>query len=212
MYYERPKSEEELQKREAVGTIKASRFVREFAKSGKPINAALVYDIHKIIFKDAWPEIAGVLRTEEARITGSPHLPPHHSQIPGLMIDLDKELKERIAPLKVLPVMNRFGLDLNKKEQAMIEAIVRVATWIHHKIVFIHPFVDGNGRTSRLMTNLILERYRLIGISIKIERENKNRYRQALQQIDQKGDYKPLEGIIIEGLVDRYNGVKDSIV
>ena len=62
------------------------------------------------------------------------------------------------------------------------------------------------------MSNLILERFRLIGISIKIERENKNRYRTALQQIDQMGDFGPLEDIILEGLFDRYNGIQQKLL
>jgi cell filamentation protein len=212
VYYERPKDEEELQKREAIGTIRASRFVREFAKSDEPLDNGVVYAIHKKIFEDAWPEIAGVLRTEEAMITDSPHLPPHFSQVPGLMLELGRELKERMDALKTLPTMNRFGVDLNEEEMTMIEKIIAVTSWVHHKIVYIHPFVDGNGRTARLMANLVLERCRLIGISIKVERENKNRYRQALQQIDQHGDYGPLEDIIAEGLIDRYNGIHDRIV
>ena len=212
MYYERPKNKEELQRREAIGTIHASRLVRKLAKSNQPIDVGSIYDIHKTIFKVAWPEIAGVLRTENTKITGSPHLPPHYSQVPGLMLELDKELKKRVASLTVLPMMNRLGPAWTKKERKMVMDIVGVAAWIHHKIVYIHPFVDGNGRTARLMTNLILERYRLIGISIKMERENKNEYRTALQQIDKEGDYKPLEDIIVAGLIDRYTGVKDSIV
>ena len=212
MFYERPKDEEELQKREAIGTIRASRFVREFAKSDKPIDNGVIYDIHKQIFKDAWPEIAGVLRTEEAMITDSSHLPPHYSQVPGLMIELGRELKERMDSLKNLPMMNHFGVEFSEDEVKMIDKIIAVTAWVHHKIVYIHPFVDGNGRTARLVANLVLERCRLIGISIKVERENKNCYRQALQQIDQHGDYEPLEGIIAEGLIDRYNGIHDRIV
>jgi hypothetical protein len=62
------------------------------------------------------------------------------------------------------------------------------------------------------MANLILERYCLIGISIKVERENKNRYRAALQQIDKMADYETLEGIIVEGLLDRYQSIPKKIV
>lgn len=212
MFFTRPADEKELQKREAIGTIRAARFVRKFAESHKPIDLNVVYAIHREILKDAWPEVAGVLRTEEARITDSPYLPPHHSQIPGLMLELDKELKEQIAGLERIPVMHRFGVNLGEKEEKMITKVVHIVAWIHHKLVYIHPFVDGNGRTSRLMANLFLERFRLIGISIKVERENKNRYRAALRQIDQHGDYEPLEEIIVEGLIDRYSGITQKII
>ena len=211
-YYERPKNEEELQKREAIGTIRASRFVRKFAKSKKPIDIDAIYNIHKIIFKDAWPEIAGVLRTEQAEITDSPHLPPHHRTVPGLMIELNKELKDKVGELRPLPIQSSFGVGLDKKEAEMVTDIIHVAAWIHHKVVHIHPFIEGNGRTARLVANLILERFCLIGISIKIEKESKNNYLAALRQIDKMGDYAPLEEIITDGLIDRYSGIPHKIV
>lgn len=88
-----------------------------------------------------------------------------------------------------------------------IEKVIHVAAWIHHKITWIHPFPNGNGRTARLSANLILERYGLMGISVKIEKENKNRYRQALSQIDKAWDYEPLCELIYEGIIDRYEGL-----
>jgi Fic family protein len=209
MFFVRPADEEELQKREAAGTISAARLVRSIAESADPIDGRVIYEIHKTIFAKAWPEIAGVLRTEDATITDSSHLPPHYSRIPGLMLDLGRELQKRTELLTPLP---SFDVDLNDKETKMIDEIIHVAAWVHHQIVYIHPFVDGNGRTARLVTNLILERFRLIGISIKIERENKNRYRAALQQIDKMWDYEPLEAIIVEGLLDRYNGIQQKVV
>ncbi|MBI2644917.1 hypothetical protein HYW94_01930 [Candidatus Uhrbacteria bacterium] len=74
----RPANEEELQKREAIGTIRASRFVRGYAKSKEPIDVRIICHIHQEIFRDAWPEIAGVYRDENLEITYSKHLPPHH--------------------------------------------------------------------------------------------------------------------------------------
>ena len=94
----------------------------------------------------------------------------------------------------------------------IIDDIINVAAWIHHKITHVHPFRDENGRTARLATNLVLERYGLVGISIKIERENKNEYRKALSQIDNHDDYEPLVNIISRGLIDRYNGVPMKIL
>jgi len=58
-----------------------------------------------------------------------------------------------------------------------------------------------------LASNLILERYGLVGISIKVEKENKNRYQKALAQIDKFQDYEPLMELIYEDLVERYHGV-----
>ena len=82
-----------------------------------------------------------------------------------------------------------------------------MAAWLHHTITFVHPFREGNGRTARLAANLILERYGLAGISVKIEKENKNQYRQALAQIDSANDFEPLVSMIYDGLIERYGGV-----
>ena len=49
----RPENEEEFRKREAAGTIRASRFVRGYAKTNKPININIIYEIHKEIFRKA---------------------------------------------------------------------------------------------------------------------------------------------------------------
>lgn len=203
----RPKNEKELQLREAIGVIRASRFIRKYAHSHKLINFETICAIHKEIFKDAWPEVAGKYRTENLEITDSNHLPPHHSKVSGEIKRANIELVNRLAQLKTV---ESFFLDSKEMTVEVIDSvdkIIKVVAWLHHKITYIHPFREGNGRTARLASNLILERYGLVGISIKIEKENKNKYRQALAQIDKMGDYEPLEGLIYEGLIDRYNGV-----
>lgn len=204
----RPVNEEELQRREAIGTIRASRFVRKYAKSKKHIDVQTICAIHREIFKDAWMEIAGIYRNENIKITDSRHLPPHHSDVADAMTSLDSELKEKLKNLESLQgALEVAEKEFSEEESNMLDVIIGVAAWIHHKITSIHPFRDGNGRTARLITNLILERYGLVGISIKIERENKNAYRGALSQIDHHDDYEPLKEIIMTGIIDRYNGI-----
>jgi len=97
--------------------------------------------------------------------------------------------------------------DPTDEDVALMEGVITTAAWIHHIITFIHPFREGNGRTARLAANLILERYGLVGISIKIEKENKNRYRSVLAQADKAQDLEPLANLISEGLIERYEGV-----
>ena len=78
---DRPKNIEEFQRREAAGIIRASRFVRQYAHSREPITLTTICDIHKCIFAEAWPEIAGIIRKENLEISDSKHLPPHHTKI-----------------------------------------------------------------------------------------------------------------------------------
>ena len=204
---ERPQNEEELQKREAIGVIRASRFVRQYASSHKPIDMDTISLIHKEIFKEAWTEIAGKYRDENLEITDSKHLPPHHSQVFEQMDLAGKNLSlqlEKLQKTEGLLIVSDVATD---EVLQAIDDVVACVAWIHHTLTYIHPFRDGNGRTARLAANLILERYGLVGISIKMEKENKNRYRQALAQIDSVKDYEPLKAIIFEGLMDRYDGV-----
>jgi len=206
--FKRPKNEKELQKQEAIGVIRASRFIRKQAGLDGTITVDTIYQIHKEIFINAWPEIAGNFRNENLKITGSKHLPPHHSKVLGFMKEVDKIFRDSVEKLKKIDGAFLLGVsDFTEEIGQQIDDVVGVAAWIHHKITYIHPFRDGNGRTARLSGNLVLERYGLVGISIKIERENKNRYRQALSQIDRVDDYAPLKSIIYDGLFDRYNGV-----
>ena len=207
MNYKRPRTKEELQKREAIGVIRASRFVRKFAHSRKEIGIKTILSIHKEIFNDAWPEIAGKYRDENIKITYSKHLPPHYSEIETLMNKMDYELQIKLRDLKSIEgIFGDEDLDMDILTVA-IDKIIHVAAWLHHAITFIHPFREGNGRTARLAANLILERYGLVGISIKIEQEDKDRYRKALSQIDIIQDYEPLANLISEGLIERYDGV-----
>ncbi len=207
----RPADEVELQKREAIGVIRASRFVRKYANSKNVIDIGVVQKVHAVIFKDAWPEIAGQWRTENLKITDSSHLPPHFSEVFKLMDEANLEFTKRLSGLKTLGGLLMENSDPTNEQTKQFDAVVETAAWIHHKITYIHPFREGNGRTARLIANLILERYGLIGISIKIERENKNRYLEALRQIDKHLDYEPLKMLIYEGLEDRYTGLAKNL-
>lgn len=204
----RPKNEEELQKREAIGVIRASRFVRRHAQSHKEINVATICAIHQEIFKDAWTEIAGEYRNEELSITDSDLLLPHHTQISELMEKLNNDFIARISEFKDCEGYI-LGLQTEVTSEALecIEELIHTTAWLHHAVTAIHPFREGNGRTARLAGNLVLERYGLVGISVKVEKENKNGYRKALAQIDKYKDYEPLENIISEGIIERYNGI-----
>ncbi|MBI5078391.1 MAG: Fic family protein [Candidatus Yonathbacteria bacterium] len=204
----RPENEEELQKREAVGVIRASRFVRRYAQSHKEITVATICAIHKEIFTEAWPEIAGVYRDEELSITDSDLLLPHPTEVLDLMKELDVLLKIHLAELEGCEghILN-FQVEVTEEGLLCVERLIKTTAWLHHAITAIHPFREGNGRTARLAGNLILERYGLVGISVKIEKENKNGYRKALAQIDKREDYEPLEAIISDGIIDRYHGV-----
>lgn len=124
------------------------------------------------------------------------------------MQEMDTDLKSKIQELKPLKGIIIHDVELSEDEGLNLQKVIDLSAWIHHKITYIHPFREGNGRTARLAGNLILERYGLVGISIKIEKENKERYRKALAQIDEYNDYEPLKEMISEGLLERYESIR----
>lgn len=137
-------------------------------------------------------------------------MPPHHSEVPSLMKELDKDLQEKLLNLK--KVSPPLAEDIDEEELQDIESILYVAAWIQHRLTWIHPFVEGNGRTARFITNLVLERYGLVAISIKVQKNNKDRYLNALRQIDNHNDYEPLVDLITEGIIARYEGLDNKFI
>ncbi len=203
----RPSDKQELQKREAIGVIRASRFVRKHSRSRKPITIGTICEIRQEIFKKAWPDIAGIYREENLKITDSSHHPPHFSEVPNFMKKAEEDLQERLKKIERAEGIIQNSIQDENLEIELIDQVIRVAAWLHHLITFVHPFRDGNGRTARLAANLILESHGLVGLSIKVEQQNKNSYRKALAQIDQHEDFEPLVELVYDGLIDRYNGV-----
>lgn len=98
----------------------------------KDISLADILSIHKIILNGIDDGHAGVIRNVPVRISGSPVVLPNYLKVPELMEQFIE------------------GLRINKTHP------VQCAMRAHYDFVSIHPFIDGNGRTGRLLMNLIL--------------------------------------------------------
>jgi Fic family protein len=129
-------------------------------------SSVLVRQLQALVVKETDAHSAGSYRAGNVAITGSSHKPPEAHEVSRLMGEL------------VLWVSN------NQKKLHPVE----VASIVHHKLVHIHPFDDGNGRTARLVMNLLLMRagYPLVVIL----KNDRKKYYDALEQAD-KGNYKP---------------------
>ena len=85
-------------------------------------------------------------------------------------------------------------------DDQFIERVIELLARFQHRFVFIHPFVDYNGRTSRMFTSYILMRLNLPIIEIKTEKNKERKeYIQSLQKAD-TGEYQKLETIISTAL------------
>ncbi|MCY4042756.1 MAG: Fic family protein, partial [Candidatus Dadabacteria bacterium] len=119
---------------EAANHARALDWVSRRAESGKPrIGEKDVLHIHGMIMKGIDDSNAGLYRNVPVRIAGSPVVLPNPRKVPDLMRDFFKWLK---AERSLHPVA--------------------IASEAHYRLVTIHPFADGNGRTARLLMTLFL--------------------------------------------------------
>ncbi len=139
------------------------------------ISEVFIRTLHQLVVRETEREDAGHYRLVNVMITGSDHTPPDTSEVPYQMNNLVKWVRT------------------NQKELHPIE----LAALLHHKLVYIHPFVDGNGRTSRLVMNLILmhKEYPLVVIL----KNDRKKYYQILQLAD-KGKYEQLVRFIAQAV------------
>ena len=122
---------------EAINHKEGIRFLYDFVQKKKTLDEKTVLALHKIILKNINEPEAGRYRTANVMITGAVHLPPSAVKVPRLMGEFFEWYYE------------------NKRRLSAAE----LAAWVHYKIVYIHPFIDGNGRTARLLMNLILAQH-----------------------------------------------------
>ena len=118
---------------EAIGHKEAFYYIVDIVKDKKEINQSIIKQIHSLVLMDQ-PQDKGVYRKVPVIISGSSHTPPQPYLIEKQMEDL----------------MLEFESWKNEKH-----AIEQVALF-HLKFESIHPFIDGNGRTGRLLVNLLL--------------------------------------------------------
>ncbi|HMO32815.1 MAG TPA: Fic family protein [Lacibacter sp.] len=119
---------------EAINHHEAIELVTEMAVPGAQLTERMVLDLHALVQQKIEKEWAGRYRTMGVRIAGAPFTPPDPLKVPELMQELLTWLYNPAPALHPLLLAAAF----------------------HHRFVWIHPFMDGNGRTVRLAGNLLL--------------------------------------------------------
>lgn len=149
---------------EAINHEKAILYLNDLVKENNPITEWNIKSIHQLILKDIDDENAGRYRRENVTIKGATHIPPDYLKVPELM--------EKLV--------------LNYENWNDFHPIIQAAL-LHGELVKIHPFVDGNGRTSRLLMNLDLMNHGYNPVIIK--KENRLEYYESLDKAHTTGDY-----------------------
>lgn len=145
---------------EAINHAEAVGYIRDFAKKDIEIKESTIREIHSLVLHGIDRENAGRYRTVPVMISGSRHVPPQPYLIGKQMEDFMVKFRE-METEKVHPVL--------------------IAASIHDELVRIHPFIDGNGRTSRLLMNLYLLRNGYTIVNLKGTDKAKLDYYNALE-------------------------------
>jgi Fic family protein len=160
---------------EALDHYDAIRYVRELAREKTPLTESDVRNLHRLVVQRSRPDIAGsyadlarYVRTETGRYEF-----PSPAEIPALMGDFAKWLTA--AP--------------DTPENAFTA---------HRRLVDIHPFNDGNGRTARLLMNLILIRAGYPPVAVRPE--DRPAYIRALQEAQAGQGSQSFDNLLYERL------------
>ncbi|MFA5643969.1 MAG: Fic family protein [Patescibacteria group bacterium] len=139
------------------------------------VSEMLIKNLHQIILQETDKEWAGRYRNANVIIGGADHIPPNALQVPNKMREL-------------IIWLNSQKNKLN---------IIELSALLHHKLVYIHPFFDGNGRTARLTMNLFLMQagYPLVTIM----KTDRKKYYDVLDKSD-KGKFEPLVKFIAQSI------------
>lgn len=150
---------------EVINHRDAITYVEEIVQNKEPLSEWQMKNLHRLILKGIHDEYAGVYRDQQVFISGAKHTPP--------------------APFLIKEQMEQL-MSWHEQETKQMHPITRGAM-LHAIFVGIHPFIDGNGRTSRLLLNLELMKEGYPPVIIKVE--NRLNYYEALDKAHTEKDY-----------------------
>lgn len=165
---------------EAVGHKEAFDYVRELVKENAPLTERIIKQIHYLVLADKRAD-RGVYRRVPVRIMGAHHDP--------------------VQPYLIEPKMQQLLLDYAASGDHIVTKLAR----FHIEFEGIHPFIDGNGRTGRLLVNLELMKAGYPPIDIKFT--DRAAYYNAFDAYHVKHDLSAMEGLFagyINAALDMY--------
>lgn len=173
----------EREQKELLNHRKAYRFVVEASSSKLPISEEFIKDTHQLLLGDIMP--GGLYRQVNVGLKGL-HQPPDYIKVYDRMKKLIDDLE-----------FNFKGTTIEK------------SAYVALTISKIHPFIDGNGRVSRLMLNyyLISDGYLPISISENYKKE----YFEALDQFKLEKKMTKMASLIEKLLFERYDEVNKKL-
>lgn len=152
------------------------------------------------MFADAWPSMAGQFRDVEVdAFAPIADAPPHPSRVPESMFAYGRELEKRSSEVA-----------------ANAAVAVEAAIWAHMDFVAIHPFQEGNGKTARLVLNVLIMRdvtSPTRPLVFSSDQDGRERYMMCVQEYRQgrSGPFESLIADLLEDLVRREERRRSSL-
>ena len=171
---------------EAVGYKEAFQYVEELAKQDKDLSEFDIKSIHNLVLADR-PEDRGTFRRVNVRIAGA----------------LTTPVQPYLIEPKIEELLNNYNVW--SKNMHIVE---RVANF-HLQFESIHPFIDGNGRTGRLIMNLQLIKEGLPAINIKFA--DRRKYYDAFDEYSRTGSSEAMTKLVGEAVISRLREMIDMI-
>lgn len=163
---------------EVVGHKEAFDFVCDLVKDQVPLSERIIKQIHYLVLADRSQD-RGVYRRIPVRILGSSHTP--------------------VQPYLIEPKMEQLIFDFNKDQNE--EKIIKKLARFHLEFESIHPFIDGNGRTGRLLLNLELMKAGYPPIDIKFK--DRISYYDAFEDYHLNSDLSSMESLLAKYINER---------
>lgn len=163
---------------EAINHQHAIEYIKELAQEKQTISERDLLQIHQLILQSIDNQNAGRYRNVQVLISGAKHIPPQPYIVPKQMEDLFiwyNENKDQLHPIELSAEM-------------------------HERLVTIHPFIDGNGRTSRLLMNLILLQNGFPIAILKGDTDSRLKYYGALETAQTEDNKQPFIDLITENV------------
>jgi Fic family protein/DNA-binding XRE family transcriptional regulator len=146
---------------EAINHKEAVEYLKHLVQRKTEVAERDILQLHNLILRGIDSENAGVYRKVQVMIKGSKHLP----------------LQPFLVAKQIEELFEWFALHKNRMHPVIL------AAEMSERLVTIHPFIDGNGRTSRLLMNLILLKNGYVIANIKGDNESRMNYYNALEAV-----------------------------
>src|SRR6267143_4410616 len=156
---------------EATNNAQAYDWIWDTAKPGLRVDHTMIRALHGVVTRGIL-DSAGEYRKEQVWIAGASHVPP--------------------PPKQIAPLLDEAFGALSTVRDPVLRMI-----YLHHRLAFVHPFLDGNGRTARLAANLVLLSAGYPPVVLRVQ--DRRRYYRSLDEAD-RGRYAALGGFLLRAV------------